>query len=101
MHNHDADSDACLNRQIFNNCFKRKAMEDFCARPRKLIHKELLSQDLNNLTYKNIRNIITNMHKTRSSQLLPLPTHTEETHDALSSTQVQTSWKGQSLFVNE
>jgi hypothetical protein len=28
MHNHDADSEACLNRQILNNSVKRKAMED-------------------------------------------------------------------------
>jgi len=86
--------------EIFNNCVKRKAMEDFCERPRKLIHKELLSQDLDTATYKDIRNINRDMHKARSSQLLPLPTDTEETHEALSSVQVQTSSKGQFLFVN-
>jgi len=31
------------------------------------------------------------MHKARSSQLLPLPTDTEETHEALSAVQVWTS----------
>ena len=49
-------------------------MEDFCERPRKLIHKELLRQDFDTLTYKDRRNISRNMHKARSSQLLPLPT---------------------------
>jgi len=39
MHNYDADSEACLNRQILNNSVKRKAMADLCERPRKLIHK--------------------------------------------------------------
>jgi len=76
-------------------------MEDFCERPRKLIHKELLSQDLDNVTYKDIRNISRNMHKARSSQLIPLPTDTEETHEALSSVQMQTSSKGQFLLVND
>ena len=61
-------------------------MEDLCERPRKLIHKELRSQYLDTLTYKDIRN----MHKARSSQLLPLPTDTEETHEA-SSAVVSTS----------
>jgi len=69
-------------------------MEDFCDRPRKLIHKEVLSQDLDTVTYKDIMNISMNMHKARSSQLLPLPTDTEETHEALSSVQVQTTSKG-------
>ena len=95
MHNHEADSDACLNRQILNNSVKRKAMQDLCERPRKLIHEELLSQDLDTLTYKDIRNISRNMHKARSSQLLPLPTDIKETHEALSAVQVQTSSKEQ------
>jgi len=76
-------------------------MENFCERPRKLIHKELLRQDLDTLTYKDIGNISRNMHKARSSQLLPLPTFTEETHEALSSVQVQTCSKGQFLLVND
>ena len=50
MHNHDADSEACLNRQILNNSVKRKEMEDLCERPHKLIHKELRSQYLDTLT---------------------------------------------------
>ena len=52
MHSHDADSEACLNRhtRILNNSVKRKAMEDLCERPRKLIHKELRSQYLDTVT---------------------------------------------------
>jgi hypothetical protein len=46
MHNHDVDSEACLNRQILNSSVKRKVMEDLCERPRKRIHKELRSQYL-------------------------------------------------------
>jgi hypothetical protein len=83
MHNHDVDSEACLNRHILNNSVKSKAMEDLCLRSHKLIHKKLRSQQLHTLTYKDIRNISRNMHKARSSQLLPLPTDTEENHKAL------------------
>ena len=88
MHNHDAHSEACLNRQISNNSVKRKAMEDLCERPHKLIHKELRSKYLGTLTYKDKRNISRNMHKARSSQLLPVPTDIEETHEALCAAQV-------------
>jgi len=34
MHSHDADSEACLNRQMLNNSVKRKTMEDLCERLR-------------------------------------------------------------------
>jgi hypothetical protein len=52
MHNRDEDSEACLNRWILNNSVKRKATGDLCERSRKLIHKELQSQDLDTVTYK-------------------------------------------------
>ena len=79
-----------LNRQTLNNSFKRKAMEDLCERPRKLIHKELRSQYFDTLTYRDIRNISSNMHKARFSQLLPFSTDTEGTHEPLSGVQVLT-----------
>jgi len=63
-------------------------MEDLCERPRKLIHKELRSQYLDTLTYTDKRNISRNVHKAGSSQLLPLPTGIEETHEALSAAQM-------------
>jgi hypothetical protein len=50
MHNHDAKSEACLNRQILNNSVKKKAIEDFCKKSRKLIHKELQSRYVGILT---------------------------------------------------
>jgi hypothetical protein len=98
MHNHDADSEACINRQILNNSVKMKVVDDLCERPNKLIHRELRSQYLDTLTYKDISNISRNMHKARSSQLLSLPTDTEETHEALSAVKL---WKSSTvLFVN-
>jgi len=68
-------------------------MEDLCERPRKLIHKELRTQYLDTVTYKDIGNISRNTHKARSSQLLPLPTDIKETHEALIAVQVKTSSK--------
>jgi len=87
MHNHDADSEACLNGQLLHNSVTSKTMKDLCLRPRKLIHKALRSQYLDTLTYKDIRNISRYMHKTQSSQLLPLPTDIEETRETLCAVQ--------------
>jgi len=50
MQNHDAGSEACLNRQILNNSIKRKTTEELRERPRKFIHGELQTQDLDTLT---------------------------------------------------
>jgi hypothetical protein len=87
-HKHDADSEACLNRPILNKSVKRKAMGDLCERPCKLIHKELRSQYLDTVTYKDIRNISRNIHNARSSQLLSPPTDIEETHEASNAVRV-------------
>jgi len=76
-------------------------MEGLCEKPRKLIHKELSSQNLDTVTYKDIRNINRNTHKARSSKLLPLPTDIEERHKALFVVQVQTISKEQFLLVND
>ena len=99
MYNHDADSEACLIRQILNNSVKRKAIEDLCERPPKLIHNDLRSQYMDTVTYKDIRYISRNMQTARFSQLLPLLTDIEETHEAFSAVQVWTFW--QNLFVND
>ena len=63
--------------------------------------EELQRKYLDTLTYKDIRNISRNMHKARSSQLFPLLTDIEETHEALSAVQVLTISKEQFLLVND
>jgi len=73
-------------------------MEDFCERPRKLIHNELRSQYLDTLTYKDIGNISRNTHKARFSHLLPVPTDTEETNEALNAAQVQVQKSSKEQF---
>jgi hypothetical protein len=65
-----------------------KGMKNMYERPRKLKYKELRSQYLDTLTYKDIRNISRNMHKACSSQLLSLPTDIEGSHEALNAVHV-------------
>ena len=89
-----------LNRQILNNSVKRKAMGDLCERAHKLIHNELRSQYLDTDTYNDTKNISRNIHKARSSQLLPLPKYIEETLEALNTVQVLTSSTEPYLLMN-
>jgi len=74
-------------------------MKDLCERPRKLIHKELRSQYLDTVAYKDTKNISRNMHKARCSQLLPLPTDIEETHEALRDVQLLNNFDRTSLLM--
>jgi hypothetical protein len=75
-------------------------VEDLCERPRKPIHKELQFQDLNTLSYQDIRGVRRHAHHARSSQLLHLSKNVAETHEVLSDIQVLTSSKEQFLLVN-
>ena len=70
-------------------------MENLCERPHKLIKKELLGQDLDTVTYKDIRNISRNMHKADFTQLLPFLSDIEGTRETLIAVQVLTSSKEQ------
>ena len=83
LHSHDTDSEACLNRQTLNNSVERKAIEGLSDRPLKLTHKAPQLQHMDTDTYIYIRHVSSNMHRTRSCQLLPLATDIEETHEAL------------------
>jgi hypothetical protein len=86
MHSGFEGSSASLNRQILNNSLERTALKDLCERLHK--HKQLLVY----CHYTDIGYISRNRHKARSSQLLPLPKDTEETHEILSADlQVSTS----------
>jgi len=100
VHNHDEESEASLNRKTLHNSVKRKAMGDLYEIPRKLIHKELLSQDLDILTYEDIQNITRNMHKARSAQMLPITTNIAESHEALNAVQMLTSSQEQLLLIH-
>jgi len=75
-------------------------MEDLNEIPRRLIHKELQSWDLDIVTYEDIQNISRNMHKARSTQMLPVPKNIAETHESLSAVQMRTSSQEQLLLIH-
>ncbi|CAI6350093.1 unnamed protein product [Macrosiphum euphorbiae] len=52
--NHVADEKRSLVRQKLSNSVKRKAVEQLCERPSKIIHSEITPGDLNILDTKDI-----------------------------------------------
>uniref|UniRef100_A0A6P7FSD8 Uncharacterized protein LOC114333533 n=1 Tax=Diabrotica virgifera virgifera TaxID=50390 RepID=A0A6P7FSD8_DIAVI len=55
-HNHAPDIH--VDRQIFNNSTKRKAVEDICERPLKIVDKELRKENFSNLTADDERHFL-------------------------------------------
>jgi len=71
--NHAADEKRSLVRQKLSNSVKRKAVEQLCERPSKIIHSEITPDDLNILDSKDINLIRKNIHTARMSKYPILP----------------------------
>jgi hypothetical protein len=104
VHNHNTDGSSILKQQI-NNSVKRKAQEDICERPAKLIHQEIANatQDCSDETVdmRALENIRKNIYAARRSILPPLPKNIRDVHDALNTMQVETIKNDNFLLVND
>jgi hypothetical protein len=104
VHNHNTDGSLILKQQI-NNSVKRKAQEDICERPAKLIHQEITNatQDCSDETVdmRALENIRKNIYAARRSILPPLPKNIGDVHDALNTMQVETIKNDNFLLVND
>jgi hypothetical protein len=103
-HNHDSVSLQVLNRQKINNQVKRKACSDPSARPRKLIHHEILVDVQNDvmetLTMTDIKRISNNIDNARLQLYLKLPSCTVEVQEYLDSIQITKLQKENFLLCN-
>ncbi|CAI6369788.1 unnamed protein product [Macrosiphum euphorbiae] len=81
-HRHD-EVNEILNRQFVSNKLKRKAIDDICEKPSKIINRELLTRDVDTLTTYDLQLIRKNMHYARSSILPKLPKNLEELHTSI------------------
>lgn len=104
-HNHDALSEAIINRQIVSNSLKRKGTQELYERPVKLMHrhlKEIINVSVKStLTITDIRYIKYNLYRARSEQLLKLPTNILTVHSALNSIDCSTIENEPFLFLND
>jgi hypothetical protein len=74
-HNHDALSEAVINRQIMSNSLKRKGTQELYETPAKLMHRYLKESVKITLTITDIRCIKNNLYRVRNEQLPKLPTN--------------------------
>lgn len=93
-HNHEKDYVNILIRQKVSNTLKRKALDDSCEKPCKILHREFRKEDIDSLTTADTMRIRKNIHYARSSMIPKLPTNLDELNLALTNLgKIKTSYK--------
>jgi len=100
-HNHGPENEHELMRQSLSNRVKRKAKEQLCEWPAKLLHSEVTPNELSALNGYDVSLIRKNIHYARSSILPPLPSSLEELHSRLDTLDLKTKLNENFLFVND
>ncbi|KAE9525246.1 hypothetical protein AGLY_014314 [Aphis glycines] len=89
-HNHDADEENKIERQIISNYLRRKATENMCERLSKLLHSYLRENNTNAITTKDVTYIKHNIFQARASLPPNLPRSSQEVYDILKDMNVKT-----------
>jgi len=100
-HNHDLESEGKMMRQVIRNSVKRKAQEELCERPLKLIHLELKNKKTDFLTTTDISCIRKKIYATRRSILPKKPTDIQDVHSSLNSLEIKTFDNETFLLMND
>lgn len=100
-HNHEECDEQVVTRRIVSNSLKRKAVDDICTRPAKLIASKLREGDISTLTTSDVALIRHNMHRARLSKHPKLPKNVEEVHTALKSMNIKTNLGENFILVND
>ena len=56
-YNHEKCDEKIMNRQVLSNSLKRKAVDDICIRPAKLIRSKLSEKDVISLTNSDVDSV--------------------------------------------
>lgn len=99
-HNHEVEENV-INRKHLSNTLKRKAKDDICEKPSKLIHRELMKNDISTLTTKDVELVRRCMYNSRRSLQPKLPTSTKEVHELLENISVTTNKGENFVAVND
>lgn len=100
-HNHEPENSHTLQRQILSNRLKRKAVDELCERPAKILHTEITSEELNTLNGYDVSLIRKNIHHARSAILPPRPKSFAELHVTLETFPLKTKLDENFLFIND
>uniref|UniRef100_A0A146MFT3 BESS domain-containing protein n=1 Tax=Lygus hesperus TaxID=30085 RepID=A0A146MFT3_LYGHE len=90
-HTHDAADDSSLNRQRMSNSLKRKAIDDICSRPSKIVQRELQSAEVTTLQLSDIENIKQNIRRERRKKFHNLPVSRQEATAAVETLETRTN----------
>lgn len=99
-HNHEAISSSELQRQEVSGIVKRKAVEDICERPSKILHSVIKNKN-EHLKSGDVKCIKKNLYHARRKLLPAIPTSVEEVQKALSKLNPQTTRGEDFLMVND
>lgn len=97
VHNHDPINESILNRQQLSNSVKRKAIEDICERPAKILHQQLRTCDVDTITVTDVNLIRKCMYNGRRSVIPKIPQNVTDVHDVLNSIEIKTN-KGEAFI---
>uniref|UniRef100_A0A8D8S8W3 FLYWCH-type domain-containing protein n=1 Tax=Cacopsylla melanoneura TaxID=428564 RepID=A0A8D8S8W3_9HEMI len=102
-HNHEPDNAQNLTRQKVSNAMKRKAIDDICERPSKILHKAVSSQDLQLLNQRDVQYILKNAHNARMHVHPKLPQNFPELHESIPTflSTLETKMEEEWLFEND
>uniref|UniRef100_A0A8D8L811 Uncharacterized protein n=1 Tax=Cacopsylla melanoneura TaxID=428564 RepID=A0A8D8L811_9HEMI len=101
-HNHERESEQNLNRQLISNNLKRKATEDICQRPSKLIAAEVSQNKGCNVDSNDIYLIRKTVYNARRKMHPKLPQTLDELQGMLSDIMDSFNEKGHKwLYVND
>ena len=98
-HNHDPDEHK-LETQRFRTSVKRKAEDDLCSNPRKLVCTTLTSEAENSLLPKDLKNFSKAAYRVRRKAYPKLPRNREEVHTALQEKHIETNKSESFVLLN-
>lgn len=100
-HTHPASNFKDIERQHISNTLKRKAVDNVCDRPLKILHQYLVSNNVETIDSRDLQKIRRNMSNARTRELPKLPEDFEELHAALSDYGKLIDGKEPFLLVND
>lgn len=100
-HNHEKDEHNIMVRQVIRNSVKRKAQDDVCERPLKLIYNELKTTNTDTLNKTDMNCFRKSIYLARRSQLPTRPANIQNVHEVLDSLEIKTYDNEPFLMVND
>lgn len=101
IHNHKPYSTTAMERQIINSNCKRKAVDDHCTRPKKIILKEISEMEgTSDFTNNDVKRLRKNIYDARKKVLSANPKNIAEVHETLININTNTKQGEPFLLIN-